>query len=197
MLLVTEDVKEDWYRKVRGKTISARPELAQEAKEAAGCDLVIMRVSTFLARAKKYVQADVSDDTIREAENLSRQRMARVREEMRHLEADYDQAREELERARNSVRMTSTEEVGLIAELQILDAQIANTPSSGGDILPRLLSQWEMVNDKLKRASLVREAVERDALETEHRVMTIAEHLNYLRNQGDALRFIKTEKSGH
>ena len=63
--------------------------------------------------------------------------------------------------------------------------------------LDRLLSQWEMVNDKLKRASLVREAVERDALETEHRVMTIAERLNHLRNQGDALRFIKTEKPGH
>ncbi|MFF3868916.1 PIN domain-containing protein, partial [Micromonospora sp. NPDC001898] len=48
LLIVTRDVKEDWFWRVGGKTIGARPELVDECKREAGVGLSIMATRTFL-----------------------------------------------------------------------------------------------------------------------------------------------------
>ncbi|GHJ49336.1 hypothetical protein Cs7R123_66780 [Catellatospora sp. TT07R-123] len=68
ILLVTGDEKEDWFRQVNRKIVSARPELVKEAREYANCHLVILNVGEFLKSAKRFLDAEVSEATIRQAE---------------------------------------------------------------------------------------------------------------------------------
>ncbi|MFC0027945.1 PIN-like domain-containing protein [Micromonospora chaiyaphumensis] len=70
LIFVTGDVKEDWYLRVQGKSLCARPELAEEAFRVAGARLVLMRTETFLRHASAFLDADVSADTIRQVEEL-------------------------------------------------------------------------------------------------------------------------------
>jgi len=73
LLIVTDDVKEDWYLRVQGQTVGARPELVDEAFREAGSRLIILPTKGLLREAAKYLNATVSDETIRQAEELRRQ----------------------------------------------------------------------------------------------------------------------------
>lgn len=72
VLLVTGDVKEDWWEKRRGKTIGPRKELLNEIY--ANCpDLEVFHMydtSTFLRYAKDQLKANVKSSTIKEAKDL-------------------------------------------------------------------------------------------------------------------------------
>ncbi len=70
ILIVTRDVKEDWFRREKGRTISARPELVREAKEETGCDLILMDTQSFLFNARYYLNAEVSDEFLSQVEKL-------------------------------------------------------------------------------------------------------------------------------
>ncbi|MCO6010553.1 PIN domain-containing protein [Actinoallomurus purpureus] len=70
ILLVTRDKKEDWIRREKGRTISARPELIDEAKRVAGADLVILDTESFLYHARRYLGATVSDDFLEQVASL-------------------------------------------------------------------------------------------------------------------------------
>jgi hypothetical protein len=70
LVFVTSDVKEDWYLRVKGQVICARPELIEEARKEAGCSLVMMRTESFLRNSAEYLDARVSPDTIRQAKEL-------------------------------------------------------------------------------------------------------------------------------
>ncbi|MBG6103180.1 hypothetical protein IW249_003594 [Micromonospora vinacea] len=70
LVLVTGDQKEDWYLKVKGKIIGARPELVEEANRVCGVQLVMMNTQSLLYHAKAYLDANVSAETIRQAGEL-------------------------------------------------------------------------------------------------------------------------------
>jgi rRNA-processing protein FCF1 len=70
LVFVTSDNKEDWYRVLKGKTISARPELAKELMDQADAQLVMLNTTSFLFHARKYLNAKVSPETIRQSEAL-------------------------------------------------------------------------------------------------------------------------------
>ncbi|MEU8275029.1 PIN-like domain-containing protein [Microbispora bryophytorum] len=70
ILFVTRDGKSDWFRREKGQTISARVELIREARETAGCELIAMSTQTFLLHAREYLDAQVSDELLREVEKF-------------------------------------------------------------------------------------------------------------------------------
>ncbi|MFG1854059.1 PIN-like domain-containing protein [Actinomadura geliboluensis] len=71
ILFVTRDVKEDWFRREAGRTLSARPELIKEAREVADVSLIIMETKSFLWHVKQYMtQSAVSNDLLRQVEEL-------------------------------------------------------------------------------------------------------------------------------
>lgn len=87
VVFVTSDTKEDWYQIVKGKTIGGRPELAKELMDATGAELVVMTATSFLFHANNYLNAKVSQETIRQSETLpkpeSRTEKASRRNELR------------------------------------------------------------------------------------------------------------------
>jgi hypothetical protein len=72
VLLVTGDTKEDWWWEEYGKTLGPRHELVREARMAAGIDLFwAYNFAQFLENARKYLAADVSQETIVEVKLVS------------------------------------------------------------------------------------------------------------------------------
>lgn len=70
VVFVTDDRKEDWYRREHGLTLGARYELREEMTAEAGVPLLIMTTETFLRHAKTHLNADVSPATVDQAEKL-------------------------------------------------------------------------------------------------------------------------------
>ncbi|GHH03969.1 hypothetical protein GCM10018792_21070 [Streptomyces rubradiris] len=117
ILLVTNDVKEDWVRKEAGLIVGARPELVAEMKERCGVDFLILQLGAFLQVARKELGASVSASTVAQAENLA----ASVDRPLVLPEAEYedlmfaltvhrDHAMAQLERARDSLELHPDDE---------------------------------------------------------------------------------------
>jgi rRNA-processing protein FCF1 len=67
VVFVTRDAKDDWFLRVKGHTVSARPELLKEAKDVAGVAVVFMQTQSFLFNARRYLNSEVSEETLKEA----------------------------------------------------------------------------------------------------------------------------------
>jgi hypothetical protein len=68
VVFITDDVKDDWYQRERGRTLGARRELRAEMMAEAGVPLMMMTTDAFLHHAGKYLDAEISDETIAQAE---------------------------------------------------------------------------------------------------------------------------------
>lgn len=72
VVLVTDDVKGDWYRQQQDIDFGARAELREEMMLEAGVPLVIMTTKTFLEHANAHLGAAVSPETVEQAKELPR-----------------------------------------------------------------------------------------------------------------------------
>jgi PIN like domain len=69
-VLITDDRKEDWYRREHGLTLGARYELREEMMSEAGVPFLIMTTETFLLHAREYLNVVVSPETVDQAKEL-------------------------------------------------------------------------------------------------------------------------------
>jgi hypothetical protein len=82
ILLVTDDQKEDWYRKEGSTIVGPRPELVAEMREEAGVDFYLYNFRSFLQYARSYLLAEVSERALDEVQGVreEQERMSRARE---------------------------------------------------------------------------------------------------------------------
>jgi hypothetical protein len=108
LVFITDDRKEDWYRRDQGLTLGARYELREQMALGAGVPFIIMTTETFLIHAKEYLGAEVSDATVDEAKELpdaldeSKRILARRRDRelmLRRIHTLHGQAAQELNTA--------------------------------------------------------------------------------------------------
>lgn len=66
IILITSDIKEDWFLRVAGKTIGPRPELIAEMQLASGVPFHIYTITAFLQYANQYLDARVPEAAIEE-----------------------------------------------------------------------------------------------------------------------------------
>lgn len=71
VLLITQDVKEDWWADSGGSAMRARPELVQELRREAGAELLLMRPHDLLGLASEALGVEVSDATVADVEDKS------------------------------------------------------------------------------------------------------------------------------
>ncbi len=76
VILVTDDTKEDWYEKVKGKTIGPRKELLKEFRAETKKDILIYPTHRFLEYAKENMSVSVNQETIAEANEIHRENEA-------------------------------------------------------------------------------------------------------------------------
>jgi hypothetical protein len=75
VIFVTDDGKDDWWQKIESegpKTVGPRPELIEEALMKASVETLLMyKPEGFLKYAKEFLEAKVSEETLKEVRELS------------------------------------------------------------------------------------------------------------------------------
>ncbi len=70
IILITDDLKEDWWYKFKGKTISPRPELIKEFKEETDKRINIYQADQFLELASKNLSIQTQREAIQEVRDV-------------------------------------------------------------------------------------------------------------------------------
>jgi hypothetical protein len=72
VLLVTGDVKEDWWRRERGQTRGPRLELVDELRRCAGTRLFMLRPESLLIHAREVLSVEVQEESVQDVERVDR-----------------------------------------------------------------------------------------------------------------------------
>lgn len=86
IILITDDLKEDWWYKFKGKTISPRPELIKEFKEEASKQINIYQADRFLELANKNLEQHTTLEAIEEVRKVRLADEKDIEKEIRALE---------------------------------------------------------------------------------------------------------------
>jgi hypothetical protein len=91
VVLITDDEKQDWYRREYDIPLGPRYELREEMMAEAGVPFVIMTTEKLLRYAKKYLNAEVSAETVNQAKELPA-----IAEQQHNLLIEIEQALQNL-----------------------------------------------------------------------------------------------------
>lgn len=72
VLLVTGDVKEDWWRRERGEIRGPHPDLVEEMRRFANVQLFMLRPESLLLQARQVLQIRVRDESVQDVERVDR-----------------------------------------------------------------------------------------------------------------------------
>lgn len=72
VVLVTDDKKEDWWEKFKGKTVGPRPELVKEFKDRTNQTFHMYQADRFLELAREILGEKVSEDIVEEIREVRR-----------------------------------------------------------------------------------------------------------------------------
>jgi hypothetical protein len=72
ILLVTGDVKDDWWRKERGQTRGPRLELVEEMRARASVGLFMLRPESLLVHAGHVLEVEVRKESVQDVERIDR-----------------------------------------------------------------------------------------------------------------------------
>ncbi len=72
IVLVTDDNKEDWWERFKGKTIGPRPELIKEFKDATNNTFHMYKADSFLELARDNLNEEVSREIVEEIREVRR-----------------------------------------------------------------------------------------------------------------------------
>ncbi|HEX3685402.1 MAG TPA: PIN domain-containing protein [Bryobacteraceae bacterium] len=118
-ILVTRDVKEDWWVREAGKTLFPRPELRREFRErTGGCDFYLYRTEQFIEHAKALKKDAVSEKLLQESRVIA-ETVEMLRQE---AQATSDGAQPSSDPLSHSVKLTSDADGGT-ERLQVSDSR--------------------------------------------------------------------------
>lgn len=72
VILVTDDKKEDWWEKFKGKTVGPRPELVKEFRDKTGHAFYMYHADRFLELARENLNERVSEEIVEEIREVRR-----------------------------------------------------------------------------------------------------------------------------
>jgi predicted nucleic-acid-binding protein len=72
VLLVTGDIKDDWWRKDRSQTRGPRLELVEEMRSRAGVRLFMLRPESLLIHARQVLAVNVREESVQDVERVDR-----------------------------------------------------------------------------------------------------------------------------
>ncbi len=98
IILITDDRKEDWWVRFKGKTLSPRPELTKEFQTETKQPFHMYQSDRFLEFARDYLNEKINDNAIQEIRDLrqldERRRLQNLRKKRDYLE--YREMKEKL-----------------------------------------------------------------------------------------------------
>lgn len=108
VVLVTDDKKEDWWEKFKGKTIGPRPELVKEFKDRTNQTFHMYQADRFLELARENLGEHVSEEIVEEIREVRRRdklehRRMREVELFRRRKMQQMQLKQELDSVRHQI----------------------------------------------------------------------------------------------
>ena len=70
IIFITDDIKEDWWLKFKGKTIGPRPELIDEIYKKANVDFYMYQTEQFMIFAEKFIEREIDKEAIKEVQDI-------------------------------------------------------------------------------------------------------------------------------
>lgn len=172
-IFVTDDAKEDWWYKVKGRTQGARVELVDEYLAATSHRIQFYTPERFLSVANSRSDSGVSTESLNEVEEVSNQRVSRALEQLAVRRYELAQDRERLVRQLNHAYDESPE--GSFAQRRFEEVQKRH------EALERELRLNIGIQDR------VRENLGRDDVPSDERDRDLFE-LGRLEGEAEALR---------
>jgi len=127
IVLVTDDKKEDWWEKFKGKTIGPRPELVKEFKDRTNNTFHMYQADRFLELARENLDEQVSDEIVEEIREVRRrdklaQRRIREMEYLKRRKSEMSHLFQELERSKSRMMAYKEERHMLQGRMQELES---------------------------------------------------------------------------
>ena len=127
-MLVTDDKKEDWWERFKGKTVGPRPELVKEFKDSTSNTFHMYQADRFLELARENLGEQVSAEIVEEIREVRRRdKMAfRKKEEVDSInrkKAKINHMVQELEHTRHQLVAFESEMVSLQEKRHMLEAE--------------------------------------------------------------------------
>jgi hypothetical protein len=114
IILITDDLKEDWWYRFKGKTIGPRVELIKEFQEETKKRISIYQADKFLTLANEYLKQDTKNEVIEEIRNLRQ-------EDLKSLEEEAEKILDKIKKLKQSEEKSSAIEINPF-ELAIKDS---------------------------------------------------------------------------
>ncbi|OUR83997.1 hypothetical protein A9Q82_01555 [Cycloclasticus sp. 46_120_T64] len=120
IVLVTDDKKEDWWEKFKGKTVGPRPELVKEFKDRAENTFHMYQADRFLELARENLNEQVSDEIVEEIREVRRRdkiayKKMKEMEFMKRRKVKVHHLMDELEQTRHQM-MSYEKEMSMLQE---------------------------------------------------------------------------------
>ncbi|MBY7822867.1 DUF4935 domain-containing protein [Vibrio fluvialis] len=131
IVLVTDDKKEDWWERFKGKTVGPRPELVKEFKDVTNNTFHMYQADRFLELARENLGEQVSPEIVEEIREVRRRdKMAsHKRQQIESLfrqNANLSQMIQELDKTRHQMMVYESEMAALQEKRHMLEAERLN-----------------------------------------------------------------------
>ncbi|MDZ7696045.1 MAG: PIN-like domain-containing protein [Deltaproteobacteria bacterium] len=126
IVLVTDDKKEDWWERFKGKTVGPRPELVKEFKDNANNTFHMYQADRFLELARENLGEQVSPEIVEEIREVRRRDKMAFRKRQKYellnrQKAKINHMMEELEHTRHQMIKHESEMESLQEKRHILE----------------------------------------------------------------------------
>jgi len=148
IILITDDRKEDWWVRFKGKTLSPRPELKKEFQLEANQPFHMYQSDRFLEFARDYLNEEINDNAIQEIRDLrrldERNRLQNLRKKREYLEF------REMREKRLKKRMVYEDELNFLADKRgFIEEALSEQHESLDNSDPRAFDDRKMIRLKL------------------------------------------------
>ncbi|WP_339673759.1 PIN-like domain-containing protein [uncultured Zhongshania sp.] len=144
IVLVTDDKKEDWWERFKGKTVGPRPELVKEFKDKAKNTFHMYQADRFLELARENLDEKVSDEVVEEIREVKRRdklayRRMKEMEYLKRRKLEMSHLFQELEHGKHRMMAYEEERHKLNQRMQELESMRSDMRQHrelllGGDI---------------------------------------------------------------
>lgn len=192
VILVTDDRKEDWWEKFKGKTVGPRPELVKEFKDRTDNSFYMYQADRFLELARENLNQDVSDEIVEEIREVRRRdklayKRMKEMEYVKQRKMKVHHLMEELDYLRHQM-MSQEQELDMLQEKRyMLESERDNLREhrnhlfheGGKDIdTDRLIKKYEIVSEDYDQVQKHLENSKSKYHEMQHRMMLLEQELS-------------------
>ncbi|UYO39172.1 DUF4935 domain-containing protein [Rhodopseudomonas palustris] len=156
IVMISDDIKEDWWHEFRGARIGARPELVEEMRDYADQAFILYSLSHFLKRAAKHLKQNIDSEAIAEIK-LDESQLRQASEDNQSFELKIITRYPWNQEAAHSGTKTTSEEALLRERLDFLREEIqreSTRPAPNILRLSTLITDREHASERLEEIRL-------------------------------------------